>query len=149
VALAWADDTPLDGVFGSKAFSGRTSSGCSAAQVKQAPRQPNFSSSKVDSGRPTVLAKPAISVMPVIALRDPCSYGRTSVAKADSYKPLQMATPINAQFGGHRRGQDGQQPVRRGPGQCLRSVKRSNGVSTLRRGGERWTDPADAKPARR
>ncbi len=65
--------------------------------MKQAPRQPNFSSSKADSGQPTVLAKPAISVMPVIALRDSCPYSRTSAAKADSYRPLPMARPINAQ----------------------------------------------------
>ena len=35
---------------------------------QQAPRQPKACSSAADSGQPTVLAKPAISVMPVMAL---------------------------------------------------------------------------------
>jgi hypothetical protein len=43
---------------------------CSSAHAKHAPRQPTWASSKVDSGQPTVLAKPAISVMPVITLRE-------------------------------------------------------------------------------
>jgi hypothetical protein len=69
---------------GNDAFSGSPSSRCRAAQVKQAPRQPNCASSNADSGQPTVLAKPAISVMPVMALRESCPYSRTSVANAAS-----------------------------------------------------------------
>ena len=42
---------------------------CSAAQIRQASRQPYCASRKAESGQPTVLAKPAISVMPVIGPR--------------------------------------------------------------------------------
>ena len=59
-----------EALFGSEAFSGKPSTRCSPAHAKHAPRQPICASSSVDSGQPTVLAKPAISVMPVIALRD-------------------------------------------------------------------------------
>ena len=38
----------------------------------------------MENGQPTVLAKPAISVMPVMLLRESCPYRRTSVAKAAS-----------------------------------------------------------------
>jgi hypothetical protein len=41
----------------------------SAAQIRHAARQPNCASRKADSGHPTVLAKPAIKVMPVIGPR--------------------------------------------------------------------------------
>jgi hypothetical protein len=44
-----------------------------------------------------VLAKPAISVMPVMVPRASCPYSRTSDANAASYRPLPMATPISAQ----------------------------------------------------
>lgn len=71
-------------VRGNKALSGSPSARCSAAQPKQAPRQPNCCSSKVDRGQPTVLAKPAISVMPVMGLREAWPYSPTSVAKAAS-----------------------------------------------------------------
>jgi hypothetical protein len=52
--------------------------------VKQASRQPYCSSSSADSGQPTVLAKPAISVMPVMLLRESLPYRRTSDANAAS-----------------------------------------------------------------
>ena len=42
---------------------------CAAAQAKQVLRQPMVSSPQADSGHPTVEAKPAISVMPVIERR--------------------------------------------------------------------------------
>jgi hypothetical protein len=42
---------------------------CAAAQAKQVSRQPMVSSPQADSGHPTVEAKPAISVMPVIERR--------------------------------------------------------------------------------
>ena len=54
---------------GNPLCSGRPSTRCSAAQPRQVPRQPNVSSPHCVSGQPTVLAKPAISVMPVMALR--------------------------------------------------------------------------------
>ena len=69
---------------GSNAFSGTPSTRWSAAQVKQAPRQPMCVSRKAESGQPTVLAKPAISVMPVIAPRASRPYSRTSAAKPAS-----------------------------------------------------------------
>src|SRR5690606_39533076 len=50
---------------GNEALSGRPTNRCRPAQAKQAPRQPNSASSRVVSGQPTVLAKPAIKVMPV------------------------------------------------------------------------------------
>ena len=58
------------GVFCSKAFSGKPTSRCRAAQLMQAVRQPQCSSSQADSGQPMVLARPAISVMPVIGPRE-------------------------------------------------------------------------------
>src|SRR5947207_15749817 len=45
---------------------GRQTNRLSAAQPRQAPRQPKLSLSNAESGQPTVLAKPAIRVMPVI-----------------------------------------------------------------------------------
>lgn len=53
----------------SRRFSGRASSRCSAAHAKQAPRQPRASMNQALAGQPNVLANPANSVMPVIALR--------------------------------------------------------------------------------
>ena len=72
------------GALGSHALSGTPSSRCNAAQPKQAPRQPHCTSIHADKGQPTVLANPAISVMPVMAPRAPLPYSRTSVAKAAS-----------------------------------------------------------------
>ena len=57
-------------IFGtSSRFIGRPISRCSAAHARQAPRQPNASMKIALVGQPTVLANPANSVMPVIALR--------------------------------------------------------------------------------
>jgi len=56
---------------GSQALSGMPTTTCKAAHVQHAPRQPTRLSSHAESGQPTVLAKPAISVIPVIALREP------------------------------------------------------------------------------
>lgn len=79
------------------AFSGAPSTRCSPAQTRQAPRQPISASSQALRGQPTVLAKPATSVMPVMAVRDRTPYSRTSVANAASYRPDPMATPSNSQ----------------------------------------------------
>ncbi|MCY1554952.1 hypothetical protein D9M68_915660 [compost metagenome] len=54
---------------GKDALSGSPSSRCRPAQHRQAPRQPSSCSSHAVSGQPTVLAKPAIRVMPVMLLR--------------------------------------------------------------------------------
>ncbi|CRE20850.1 Uncharacterised protein [Bordetella pertussis] len=54
---------------GSQAFNGRPIIKCKAAQPRHAPRQPNSVSIQAESGQPTVLAKPAISVIPVMAPR--------------------------------------------------------------------------------
>ena len=53
----------------SSRFIGRPMTRCSTAQAMQAPRQPKCSMNSALVGQPTVLAKPANSVMPVIALR--------------------------------------------------------------------------------
>ena len=50
-------------------LSGSPISRLSAAQTRQAPRQPTLASSNADNGHPTVLAKPAIRVIPVIGPR--------------------------------------------------------------------------------
>jgi hypothetical protein len=63
----------------------------------QAPRQPKASISTAVNGQPTVLAKPATSVMPVMARPASRPYQPTTVAKAASYKPLPMPTPSQAQ----------------------------------------------------
>jgi hypothetical protein len=42
---------------------------CGAAQMRHAARQPNCASRNAESGHPTVLAKLAIKVMPVIGPR--------------------------------------------------------------------------------
>src|SRR5467141_336412 len=53
----------------SNRFNGSPITICSAAQMRHAARQPNCASRKADSGHPTVLAKPANKVMPVIGPR--------------------------------------------------------------------------------
>jgi hypothetical protein len=50
-------------------LSGRQTSRLSAAQMRQAPRQPMRASRKAESGQPIVLANPAINVIPVIGAR--------------------------------------------------------------------------------
>ena len=50
-------------------FKGSPITMCSAAQMRDAARHPNCASRKAESGHPTVLAKPAIKVMPVIGPR--------------------------------------------------------------------------------
>ena len=82
---------------GSQPLSGTPTSKCNAAQPAHAPRQPHCVSIQADSGQPTVLANPAINVMPVMAPRAPWPYSRTSVANAASYRPDPMATPISTQ----------------------------------------------------
>ena len=58
------------GAFGtSSRLIGRPIIRCNAAQARHAPRQPNASMKKALVGQPTVLAKPANRVMPVMALR--------------------------------------------------------------------------------
>ena len=58
------------GAFGiRKRLSGRQMKRCKATQPRHAPRQPHSASISAESGQPTVLAKPAISVMPVMLLR--------------------------------------------------------------------------------
>ena len=52
-----------------KKLMGSPSRMCAAAQAKQVLRQPICSSPSAVSGQPTVEAKPAISVMPVIERR--------------------------------------------------------------------------------
>ena len=52
-----------------KRFSGNPSPRCSRAHAAQAQRQPSSASKSAVSGQPTVLAKPASSVMPVMAPR--------------------------------------------------------------------------------
>ncbi len=52
-----------------KRLIGRPIRMCAAAQAKQVLRQPMASSPHALNGHPTVLAKPAISVMPVIERR--------------------------------------------------------------------------------
>ena len=52
-----------------KRFNGSPITDCSAAQMRHVARHPNCASRKADSGHPTVLAKPAIKVIPVIGPR--------------------------------------------------------------------------------
>lgn len=56
--------------FGSHQFRGKPTTWCGPAQTKQACRHAKSVASHVVSGQPTVLAKPAISVMPVVELRE-------------------------------------------------------------------------------
>ena len=81
---------------GSSTWSGNPITRCRAAQAMQAPRQPTVLSRYADSGHPTVLANPANKVMPVIARRASWPWSRTPVAKAASYRPLPIATPMTA-----------------------------------------------------
>src|SRR4051812_44781532 len=53
----------------SNRLSGNPIKTCRRAHARQAPRQPNASMNKALAGQPTVLAKPANSVIPVMALR--------------------------------------------------------------------------------
>lgn len=53
----------------SNRFRGSPINMCSTAQMRHAARQPNYASRKAESGHPTVLANPAIKVMPVIGPR--------------------------------------------------------------------------------
>ena len=78
-------------------FSGSPSTRCSPAQARQAPRQPTTSSSTAETGQPTVLAKPAIRVIPVIGPRAARPYSPASAANAASYSPIEMPTPITSQ----------------------------------------------------
>src|SRR5206468_10060165 len=57
---------------------------CSPAHMRQAPRQPKWPSKKAENGQPTVLAKPAISVIPVIGPRAARPYSPVRVANAGS-----------------------------------------------------------------
>ncbi len=54
---------------GSRLCSGSPSTMCKPAHTKQAPRQPRASIHQAVRGQPTVLANPAMRVMPVMALR--------------------------------------------------------------------------------
>ena len=53
-------------------LSGSPRTRCATAQAKHVPRQPSVASPHAVSGQPTVLAKPAMSVMPVIEDRASC-----------------------------------------------------------------------------
>ena len=55
--------------FGSHAFSGKATARWISAQPRHASRQPHVTSISPESGQPTVLANPAIRVMPVIGPR--------------------------------------------------------------------------------
>ena len=67
---------------------------CRTAQVRHASRQPQESSIHAVSGQPMVLAKPAISVMPVMGPRAPRPNNPASVENATSYRPKAMPIPI-------------------------------------------------------
>ena len=70
---------------------------CRTAQVSQASRQPQASSIQAVSGQPMVLAKPAISVMPVMGPRAPRPNNTASVENATSYRPKAIAIPTTTQ----------------------------------------------------
>ena len=55
-----------------------------AAHAMHATRQPSAPAIQAVSGQPTVLAKPAMSVMPVMGVRAAWPCRRTSVANAAS-----------------------------------------------------------------
>src|SRR5216684_795235 len=57
-------------------LSGSAANRLRAAQIRQASRQPNACSNQADAGQPTVLAKPAIKVIPVIEARASLPYSR-------------------------------------------------------------------------
>ena len=65
-------------------FNGIAATRLSAAQIRHASRQPKASSNHAEAGQPSVLANPAIRVMPVIGARAPWPYRRVNVAKAGS-----------------------------------------------------------------
>lgn len=69
---------------GNMALSGDAMTRCRPAHTKQAPRHPMLLSSQAVSGQPTVLAKPANRVMPVMVRRAFCPCRRTAVANAAS-----------------------------------------------------------------
>jgi hypothetical protein len=84
---AWggATSTVCGAAFGtSSRFIGNPITRCSTAQATQAPRQPKCSMNSALVGQPTVLANPANSVMPVIALRASRPYRPAAVANAAS-----------------------------------------------------------------
>src|SRR5436305_13915315 len=74
-------------------LSGIETSRFTPAQIRQASRQPKACSNQAEAGQPTVLAKPAISVMPVIAARASRPYSRGRVGKAGSYDSIARPTP--------------------------------------------------------
>src|SRR5260370_33281726 len=78
-------------------LSGIATSRFSAAQIRQASRQPKACSNHAEAGQPTVLAKPAIKVIPVIDARASRPYSRVKVAKAGSYDPIALPIPTNSQ----------------------------------------------------
>src|SRR3546814_20378604 len=88
----WSSD-----VCSSDLFSGIPTNRCSAAQLRQAVRQPNSTSSQAERGQPTVLAKPANKVIPVMALRARLPYSFTTVEKAALYKTMPMQAPHTIQ----------------------------------------------------
>lgn len=55
--------------FGNQAFNGNATARWISAQPMQASRQPHAASINPESGQPTVLANPAMRVMPVIGPR--------------------------------------------------------------------------------
>ena len=69
---------------GRSAFNGSAKSRWIRAQPIQASRQPQVASIKPDKGQPTVLAKPATRVIPVIGRRASFPYMPAKVAKAAS-----------------------------------------------------------------
>src|SRR5689334_10569127 len=70
VSCGWAAAGRGEAIFGtSSRFIGRPISRCNAAHPRQAPRQPKALMKMALVGQPIVLANPANSVMPVIALR--------------------------------------------------------------------------------
>ncbi len=81
---------------GSIALSGNGTTRCRPAHTRHAPRHPMVLTSQAVTGQPTVLAKPANRVMPVMVRRAfwPCM--GTAVANAASYRPLPIARPSTA-----------------------------------------------------
>ena len=84
-------------IFGkTRRLSGKPRTIWAMAHAAQVPRQPRATSPHAVSGHPTVLAKPAINVMPVMAERAVVPYIRPSVANAASYSPSPMAAPMTS-----------------------------------------------------
>ena len=71
---------------GKAALKGRPSNKWAVAQPAHAPRQPHLASIHADRGQPTVLANPAIKVMPVMAWRACSPEMGTSVEKGGSVR---------------------------------------------------------------